>query len=230
MLPEIHPPTPGRQRIAFFDMDLTVLEENSARLWLRFERAEGRISRATALRGLWWMLLYRVGLVDMEKVTARVLELETGTLEEELIARCERWYARDVRPKISKKARARLQAHREAGDALVLLTASTRYGSGPLARELDLELVCTELEVADGRLTGRALPPLCYGEGKLARARAFAKARGIPLNRCWFYTDSVTDLPVLEAVGHPVVINADPPLRRLAKARGWPSTAWAGPG
>lgn len=228
MLPPLEEVFDGRPVIAFFDMDLTLLEVNSARLWLGFARAENRISRLTLLRGLFWMVRYRLGTVDLQRVTEYALALEAGTPEQEMIEVCERWFETLVRPTISARAVARARAHQAAGHEVVILTASTRYGATPLARELGVPLVCTELEVENGILTGRHHPPLCFGRGKLERARTYAGEQGALLGECWFYTDSVTDLPVMEAVGHPVAVNADRGLLRKARQKGWPQVTWAG--
>ncbi len=227
-LPELQKADHDRPVIAFFDMDLTLLKVNSARLWLSFAREQGRISLQTMLQGFFWMARYRLGTVDMQRVTEYALALEAGTSEEEMVEVCERWFERLVRPTLSARAVARVQAHQAAGHDVVILTASTRYGSTPLAQLLGLPLVCTELEVENGILTGRHLPPLCFGPGKLERARTFAGQHGALLGDSWFYTDSHTDLPVMEAVGHPVAVNADRWLRRRARERGWPRVDWVG--
>jgi HAD superfamily hydrolase (TIGR01490 family) len=223
MLPEPRPPVDGPV-LALFDMDKTLLTANSATLWLKFERQEGRMSRVDLVRGLLWIAQYHLGIVDMDTVTRRALALSAGDQESALKARTERWYRDMVRDTISAVAVARLEAHRRAGHDVAILTASTQFGAEPLARELSVEhLVCTRLEVGgDGRLTGRVDGTLCYGPGKLERARAFAEARGAKLSDAWFYSDSYTDLPVLEAVAHPVAVNADPRLARHARRRGWP--------
>jgi len=76
--------------------------------------------------------------------------------------------------------------------------------------------------VRDGRFTGEAVRPVCYGAGKIYWAERFATAQGVDLGRSYFYTDSITDLPVLERVGEPRIVNPDPRLRRVAARRGWP--------
>ena len=81
-------------------------------------------------------------------------------------------------------------------------------------------------EVRDGRFTGRAAGPLCFGEGKLTHARQLSDALGERLEDAWFYTDSSSDLAVMDLVGHPVAVHPDPRLRRLAKKRGWPVADW----
>jgi putative phosphoserine phosphatase/1-acylglycerol-3-phosphate O-acyltransferase len=105
----------------------------------------------------------------------------------------------------------------------VLLTSATRYLAGPLAADLGIDhMLVTQLTVENGRFTGEAVRPVCYGEGKTYWAERFAAAHGIDLARSYFYTDSITDLPVLERVGEPRIVNPDPRLGRLAARRGWP--------
>lgn len=203
-------------------MDRTLLTANSGSLWLRFERREGRINRRQLARGLGWMLRYQLGILDMAKITEKALALSVGEGADDLTARCERWYLEMVRPTISAPVVERLRAHQAAGHRTAILTASTQFGAAPLARELDVELISTRLEVREGRLTGQVEPPLCYGEGKLARALAFAESGGASLADAWFYTDSISDLPVLQAVGHQVVVNPDRRLSRHARRAGWP--------
>ena len=215
-------PSPEREVVAFFDMDRTLLRVNSARLWIAFERREGRLRTVDALRGLVWMLQYEMGIVDMASVSRRALALARGDSAEALDRRCRRWYREWIRPALSQEALARLEHHRQAGHRPVILTASTTFAATPLAEELGVDLVATELEVEGGRLTGRAVEPLCYGEGKRLRAEAYCRGIGARLEEAWFYTDSFTDLPVLEAVARPVAVNPDPRLRREARRRGWP--------
>jgi putative phosphoserine phosphatase/1-acylglycerol-3-phosphate O-acyltransferase len=83
-------------------------------------------------------------------------------------------------------------------------------------------VICTRLEVADGRFTGRIVEPICHGRGKLYWARRFCTEKGIDLAGSYFYTDSIRDLPTLEAVGHPRPVNPDRQLLREARQRGWP--------
>ena len=97
----------------------------------------------------------------------------------------------------------------------------------PLAELLGVpDLLCTELEVVDGRLTGRHIAPACAGAGKVVYAERYAAEHGVDLGRSYFYTDSYSDLPMLERVGCPRVVNPDPRLRRRARARGWEIERW----
>ncbi len=219
-----HDPAPATSAVAFFDMDRTLLTANSASLWLKFERGEGRLSRLDMARGLFWLLQYQLGVADMDTITKRALALSAGYDVAEIEARVERWYESMVRPTISRHATHCIAEHRAAGHEIAILTASTQFGASLLAKELEIDhLFCTRLEVdSAGRLTGRMEGSLCYGQEKLEQATAFAMARGMELSDAWFYSDSYSDLPLLETVGHPVAVNPDLRLARHARRCGWP--------
>jgi HAD superfamily hydrolase (TIGR01490 family) len=117
---------------------------------------------------------------------------------------------------------ARVAAHRRAGHIVAILTSATRYLAEPLGADLGIDhLLVTHLVVREGRFTGEVVEPVCYGRGKVYWAQRFATEQGLDLARSYFYTDSITDLPVLDRVGHPCVVHPDPRLRRLAQQRGW---------
>ncbi len=105
-----------------------------------------------------------------------------------------------------------------------MITASPAYTANALAEHLaipDEDVMATRFEVRNGRFTGRMLEPMVIGEGKLAAAQEYATRHSIDLSASFFYTDSIADLPLLEHIGHPVAVNADKPLLKLAEARGW---------
>lgn len=215
-------------RIAFFDLDKTLISRNSATLWLRAEMANGRLSRLRALHAFTYVLRYSLGLVDIEDTIRRSVRTIAGQVEAEMAQRALAFYAASIRPIFRPGARAALDAHRAAGDRLVLLTSSSSYVSEQVVADLGLDAyLCSRFEVdADGRYTGRLIEPLCYGRGKLELARRCAAEQGVALAACAFYTDSIADLPMLEAVGEPAAVHPDPKLRRLARQRGWPVLDW----
>jgi HAD superfamily hydrolase (TIGR01490 family) len=173
------------------------------------------------------MFQYSVGMVDAERVALHVLSEYTGKTSDWLTQRCNKWFGDYVQPEISREGRQRVQAHREQGHVLAIATSAVSFAAQPLAVALDIpHLVCSELEIADGLITGAIVSPLCYAAGKLARAEAFVRSLGHSLDHAAFYTDSITDLPLLEAVGHPVAINPDVRLRRVAQQRKWPIEEW----
>jgi len=174
------------------------------------------------LRIYWAFLTYRLGVLNMRRladVTSRWLE---GREEREVIEHCREWYTSEVSGYFRSFVLDRVREHRDAGHAVALLTGGTHYLNDLIAEALGLEhVLASKLEVVDGRFTGKPHGPLCYGRGKLTYALRFAEEHGVDLEKSYFYTDSVTDLPMLQRVGNPVAVCPDPRLRREAKSRGW---------
>ncbi len=215
------------RKAAFFDLDGTLLTANSARLWLRRERRLGRV-RAWQLALAAAMLGgYRVGVLAMESALRISLSTLRGVPEEFIRAETRIWWREEVRPFVAPGARAILDGHRRAGDRLVLLTSSSKYAAEMAREEFGLDDVLYQgYEICEGRFTGAPLLPICYGRGKVNVAEQWAGASGVDLARSSFYSDSSTDVPMLERVGHPFVVNPDPRLRLLARFRSWPILDW----
>jgi len=208
---------------ALFDIDGTLLSVNSAPLYARWLRRHGRARRRDLVRTAYYLARYKLNLLDLESAIGQVSGMIAGQSEDEVAESCERWYREMVRDYVVPGMCSILEGHRAAGHVIAFLSSSTHYLARPLARDLGVEhLLVTRLEVEDGRFTGRPVRPLCYGPGKVHWARRFAAEQGVDLGESWFYTDSVTDLPVLEIVGRPRVVNPDRLLRREARRRGWP--------
>ena len=180
-----------------------------------------------AFRFAWWTLQYKLAVMDMDAAVRKMARDMKGQSEAELVAECNRWFEEMVAPCIAPRARERIDEHLAQWLTVALLTASSPYVAGPVARSLGLgdNIICTRLEVDDGLFTGRCVEPVCYGPGKVHWARVFATERGLELEDGYFYSDSYTDLAMLEAVAHPIAVNPDPRLGRLARTRGWP-TEW----
>jgi HAD superfamily hydrolase (TIGR01490 family) len=212
---------------AFFDLDGTLLTVNSARLWLRRERRLGRITTWQVARATLRLGAYRLGVLDREDTLRAALVPYRGMTQDLLRAETQAWWREEVRPFVARGARAVLERHRRSGDRLVLLTSSSRYAAEMARQEFGLDDVLFQAyEIRDGRLTGEPQPPICYGHGKVEVAEAWARSSGIDLRRSSFYSDSSTDVPMLERVGHPFAVHPDPRLRLMARARGWPILDW----
>jgi HAD superfamily hydrolase (TIGR01490 family) len=215
--------------IAFFDLDKTLLSKNSGSLWIRSELKQGFITPRQAAKAGLWLLGYHLGYVRIQGVIRDAISTLKDTQESVLAARTQAFYEREVRDLFRPGARRAVEHHRALGHRLVLLTTSSNYLSEPVLRDLRLDhALCNRFEVrADGTFTGEPREPLCYGEGKLVLARTYADAHDVPLSACTFYTDSMSDLPVLEAVGTPVAVHPDPRLTRHARGRGWRIEDWS---
>jgi len=215
---------------AFFDVDHTLLDVNSGASWLRYAWRTGKVRPLRALRAIGWLLRYRLALLDLEAVSALVARDYEGVVVSELDAEVRTWFYRDVVQHVCVEGRARVADHLRCGHVVTLLTSGTRFSAAPLAEMLGVaHVLCTDIEAIDGVMTGRHLAPACAGPGKVVHAERFAAAHGVDLARSYFYTDSFSDLPMLERVGCPRVINPDPRLRRRARARGWEIETWRAP-
>lgn len=209
---------------ALFDLDHTLLDTSSGQLYARFLYRQGRMGRGELVRVAWWGILSSLGLLDMQDLIPRLLLSAAGDDEREMRLLCNRWFAEDVVPHVTERGRRRVAEHEAQGHVVALVSASTQYVVEPMAAYLGIpeQFVCTHLVSKDGHLTGEVVPPVCYGEGKVVWAERFAAEHDVDLATSYFYTDSVSDLPLLERVGQPVAVNPDPRLKRLASKRGWP--------
>jgi HAD superfamily hydrolase (TIGR01490 family) len=215
-------------RAALFDMDRTLLRVETASLYVRYKRDIGEASWRDAMRVAWWVAQYTLGVVDAPEVAGRALRTIAGTDEALFTSRCEDWFRRYVERHVAEAGRRAVEAHKARGDVVAIVTGASSYTARPLARRLGIEhLVASELEVGpDGRFTGRPIDPLCYGRGKVVRTARLAQALGFSLDEAVFYSDSHTDLPLLERVREPIAVNPDMRLARVAKKRGWRVERW----
>ncbi len=221
----------GQGRVAaFFDVDKTLLDINSGKSWIARAWRRGELPVPALMRSLWWLLKYVFAgdRFDFEDVATQAAALYAGRSEAALAEDVERWFESTLSAHICTQGRERIAYHRDAGHILVLLTSGVRFLAAPLAARLEVEhVLCTELEVDErGLLTGRHVRPACGGPGKIFHAERFAAEHGVDLERSFFYTDSASDIPMLERVGQPRVVNPDGRLLRYARARGWGYERW----
>ena len=212
---------------AFFDMDRTLIRVNSGRLWLSFLRDRGEISLYAMLRALTWLAQYKLSVLDMDAVSALVVADMEGDDEAALAEKSREFFAARIEEHITELGKLALAEHRARGHEIALLTSSTRYVAEPLAEALGIEhILCSRLGVDDGRFNGTMQQPPCYGAGKVHHAEAFCRERGLDLERSYFYTDSFSDLPMLERVAGARVVNPDARLSRFAAKVGWEVLTW----
>ena len=215
---------------AFFDVDRTIVSCNTGRLFLRDLRRRGEISFFRMLRALGWMAKYHLSLIDLQWVATRLAGEMAGRLEREFADHCRRLVEEEILPLVVPGAREKIAKHRAEGHVLAILSTSPCYITEPLAEVLGIdEVISTRFEIEGGLFTGRLLGPACVGKGKVHWAEDLVARKQLDLAQSWFYTDSYTDMPMLERVGNKVVVNPDPRLRRVAKRRGWPVQDWRQP-
>lgn len=214
--------------VAFFDLDRTLLDCNSARLWLVDETRGGRVRARTAAWAMWYMVQYTLGRTGLDPVFRQAAALLEGMEEAELSERMSLWFQRRIVERVRPGAQAVLDAHREAGDKLVVATSSSYLIAKLAAEQWDLDdSIGTEFEVLDGRFTGE-ITSMAFGDAKAERIREWLDRQnsGGAIGDCAFYSDSLSDLAAMEAAGRAVAVNPDHKLRKLAVKHGWEITDW----
>jgi HAD superfamily hydrolase (TIGR01490 family) len=210
---------------AFFDVDKTVIARASMAVFGRTFYREGLISRRTVLRGLWAQLVYLhlgAGEEKLARIRESVLTLTRGWDQAKVREIVREAMDELVEPVIYGEALELIETHREAGRKVYIVSASPEEIVGPLARYLGVDgaISSTAKIDRDGRYTGE-MEFYAYGPYKAEAIQALARREGIDLAGSFAYSDSYTDLPMLEAVGHPVAVNPDRVLLKLAKDREW---------
>lgn len=208
---------------AFFDLDNTLVSTSTGILWYRYLRKKGHASFFGIAKVLYAYLRYRRNSLDIRSLAEKEVSRVAGMPEKTMIELCDRWFDEMVKEYIYPRAVEVIDEHRAKGHELAILSAATLYAVNPVKKYLGIEHgICTRLVVRDGCFTGKLVEPYCYGEGKIYWAERYAEENGVSLDDCFFYTDSYTDLPMLERVGMPQVVNPDRLLEAEAKKRDWP--------
>jgi HAD superfamily hydrolase (TIGR01490 family) len=207
-------------QLALFDLDGTLLSGDSDQLWCEFLVAQGLRGEELLHRSEEMGRRYGGGTV----IPRDFYDFFAGTMagmDVGWVGFLREW----IRPRIPADARALLQRHRDAGDTLVLTTATNRVISELTAMDLGMDqYLCTELEQQDGCFTGRTTGVLNMRTGKIARLRQWLADWGQPaqlLEQALFYTDSINDLALLSVVRQPIVVDPDPRLESIARRNGW---------
>ena len=169
--------------------------------------------------------MYQLGRGNIDQAVKQAIRELKDQREDEILRRTVEFWEEEIAHRIRPGARPVIEQHRLNGDTLVLLTGSSTYLSKCALEVLGMDhILCTLFEVNDGVFTGEGT--LCYGSGKLVAAQAYLDTHGASWEDCAFYTDSYTDISVLEVVGQPVAVHPDPRLLRRARKAGWPVADW----
>jgi HAD superfamily hydrolase (TIGR01490 family) len=214
----------GFRAAAFFDLDKTLMAGSSGVFFARAAYESGMISRRRLARDLYENLRFRLrGSTDQraDDVRKRVGEMIAGVRVRDLERLSPRVLA-GVLPRLYPEMLERAYAHQDAGVPVYILTAASQEMADLLAHVLVFDGgLGSRSEIVDGRYTGRPAGPFNYREGKVLSMAEVAEREGYDLKASYAYSDSESDLPMLRAVGHAVVVNPDPDLRRIASEEGW---------
>ena len=222
----------ARSGAAFFDLDKTLISRSSTLAFSRPFYRHGLISRTAMIRGAFAQAVFRRAGADherMERIRSQASQLCRGWQAERVREIVSRHLDDTIVPHLYAEARALVSGHHEAGRDVIVVSASGHEVVDPIAALLAADtVIATQMVIADGRYTGD-VAFYAYGEAKAAKMRELAVQRGYRLADCYAYSDSITDLPMLEAVGHPTAVNPDRALRQVAAARNWPILSFSAP-
>jgi len=213
-------------KLALFDLDNTLLAGDSDYEWAQFLIDRGVLERDTHEEmNRRFYEQYKTGTLDIFEF----LDFQLARVARQRREQLDRWHeefmAERIRPLLAPGAAALVDKHRRLGHVCAIVTATNAFVTGPIARAFGIEhLIATELEEKAGAFTGRPAGTPSFREGKVKRIEEWLAERGgwESVDESWFYSDSANDLPLLERVDHPIVVDPDPRLRRIARERGWP--------
>lgn len=211
-------------QLALFDLDNTLIAGDSDYAWGEFLVRAGRVDPAVYREAnARFYEDYRRGQLDIHAYLRFALAPLAATEPAELERLRERFLAEVIAPMWLPGAERLILSHRERGHRPVIVTATNRFVVEPICHRLGIaEIIATEPEQAGGRFTGAVVGEPSFGPGKLSRVQLWLAEQGLTLAGSHFYSDSINDLPLLEAVAHPVAVDPDDALRQIARARGWP--------
>lgn len=207
----------------YWDMDHTIIDNDCDVSWKEFLISTGRVDAGQQKLVDMYFQQYLDGVLKIDEFNEFQLTEFAGKTREEAAELTQAHFEQVVKAKIYPRAKEMIQSQLDAGDMVILLTATNGETAAPLAEELNLSaVVATELEMVDGRFTGKITGTYCCAEGKLERLKDDCSKRGISLTDVHYYGDSVADLPVLRAAGYPHATNPVDKVREEAKREGWP--------
>ncbi len=231
--PQTHPKTGQPVRTAaFFDLDKTVIAKSSTLAFSKPFFDQGLINRRAVLKSSYAQFLFLMSGADhdqMDRMRSYITNMCAGWDVEQIRSIVGETLHDIVDPLVFAEAANLIADHKLCGRDVVVVSASGEEIVGPIAKALGAtHAMATRMVVEDGKYTGE-VAYYCYGEGKAQAIRELAAREGYALEHCYAYSDSVTDLPMLEAVGHPTVVNPDRGLRKEAIARSWPVLTFSRP-
>lgn len=209
--------------LALFDLDNTLLADDSDFLWGCFLVDNGLVDKATYdAANQRFYAEYKQGTLDIFEFLAFSLKPLTQFSSEKLAELHQLFMQKHILPAMTEKGMAQIQKHRDRGDFTLIITATNSFVTGPIARAFQVDdLIATEAEIIDGRYTGKVAGTPCFQEGKITRLKQWLEDTPHDLEGSTFYSDSHNDLSLLEIVTTPIAVDPDDELKATALEKGW---------
>ncbi|MEP4486491.1 MAG: HAD-IB family hydrolase [Halioglobus sp.] len=212
----------GPQIAAIFDFDGTIIAGYSATVFIREQLKRGDLSAREFVELMSAMTNFGLGNMGFSGMMAVNAQFMRGVDESTYRDVGQELYVDQISRLIYPESRALVDAHIAKGHTVAIISSATPYQVEPAAADLGIHhVLCTHLEIEDGKFTGGVVSPTCFGQGKVDAAEDLASKTGADLDNSFFYSDSTDDLQLLERIGHPRALNPSTKLRKVARDKGW---------
>jgi HAD superfamily hydrolase (TIGR01490 family) len=211
-----------------FDLDRTLISSISGKALVATAWHKGMIRFSDLIRAGSLYIQYKIKLRDPLVTISLMSGWLKGKSESELYELCRLTFNEILLPSLYHEAAEEIRIHKSSGRKILILSSTIDNIGKLLSDSMELDgYLCSSMESAGGYLTGRPSGQLCFGDEKLKRLTGYCRVNGLQLQDVWFYSDSISDLPVLSSVGNPVCVNPDRQLKKEALARGWKILHWS---
>jgi len=212
-----------KMALALFDLDNTLLADDSDFLWGCFLVDKGLVDKSTYdVANKHFYQQYKQGTLDILEFLAFSLKPLTQYPREKLDVLHTEFMQKHIEPVMTEKGKKQIQFHRDKGDVTVIITATNSFVTSPIAKAFKVDdLIATEPEIIDGRYTGKVAGTPCFQQGKITRLKQWLQNTSHNLDNSTFYSDSHNDIALLEIVTTPVAVDPDDELKTMALARNW---------
>ena len=209
--------------LAIFDLDNTLICGDSDHAWGQFLVDQGLVDAAqVGAANDYFLAQYQAGSLNIDEYLNFALAFLAGKSPAELAPLHRQFMTEVIEPMVLPQALELIEHHRALGHQLLIITATNRFVTAPIAKRLGIEqLIACEPELTGGRYTGKAIGTPSFAHGKVVRLKQWLSDQDASLDGAWFYSDSRNDLPLLESVDNPIAVNPDETLRDIAQTNGW---------
>lgn len=219
--------TKRKKDIAFFDIDKTIIRINSGEALIKMAYRKGVMSTLGILKAIYAGIQYKYSMKDTHKIIQKMSSWLKGLSEDKFAKISSEIFKKDLLPNIRPNIIKEINRLKKEGTEVVILSSAISSVCVPLGKHLNMDaVICTELEVEEGKFTGRPVGKFCFRDEKLVRLKEFCQMRNFSLDNAAYYADAIDDLPALEAVGFPVCVTPDKKLTKIAIERGWLVQNW----
>jgi HAD superfamily hydrolase (TIGR01490 family) len=216
-----------KEYVVFFDLDKTLANSISGKALVLAAYRKGLLSRRKIMNALVLSIEYRLNLRDQLSIIDEMVSWVKDIPEKSIEDLCTDVFNKVLFPSVFKEAISEIKLHRTQNAKVVILSSALTPVCQQMSEELNIDdIICSNLEVKNGFMTGRPLGHLCFGEEKAFRLKMYCDKYNFSSEESWYYGDSISDLHALNMVGNPVCVNPDNKLKKVAEKRSWKILRW----